>query len=401
VPSVFISYSHKDESLKAKLEAQLSTLKNEGLIEAWHDRRIKAGDDFNSSISAELDRAGIILLLVSPDFLASPYINDVEIKRAMQRHSAGEARVIPVILRDCDWRTKPFGRLAAAPKEGKPVKSWSRIDAAFLNVVEMIRAVLQSPDDAGKIHIIEAESKARQFEKDVATDVSYYTAKLGSWPAVSLNGEELIEPLRTTLKKVEENREYRERNRNIWATLYRMFGGASLIHSKLEMGEKLRLALPYLRQSRDLWPEQRGLKENVVFLETFARNQGGDVKQYLTNVLQILRGPDDPQIPMLVDRLANAANSPEQQAQSWLLNKATPNPIWNFLQGVQFMLKKEKNIDAEIEVTTKPQQDGRVEVQAKIGPNVFLWDVNFANKTFDPKNELTVGFMGLIASAKG
>ena len=402
MPTVFLSYSHKDESLKAKLEAHLSTLKNQGLIEAWHDRQIKAGDDFNSVISAELDRANIILLLVSPEFLSSRYINDVEIKRAMQRHDAGEARVIPVILRECDWHTAPFGKLVAAPKDGKPVKSWSRVDAAFLNVVQMIRTVLQPPDDAGKIHVIEAEAKARQFEDELGTDIGYYKTKLGSWPAASVNGEDLIEPLRTALKKVEDDRKYRERYRAIWPTLYRLLGGAWLIHGKLEMGERLRVALPYLRQSRDLWPEQRGLKENIAFLEAFERNLGGDVKQYLTNLLQVLRGPDDPQIPWLVGELANAAAgaaaSPERQAQQWLLKEATPNVrICDFLQHVQLMLKKERNIDAEIEVTTKPPRgDGHVEVQAKIGPNVFLWDVDLANKTFDPKNELTVSVMGLL-----
>ena len=40
---IFFSYSHEDEALRDKLEVQLSTLKHEGLIEPWHDRRITAG----------------------------------------------------------------------------------------------------------------------------------------------------------------------------------------------------------------------------------------------------------------------------------------------------------------------------------------------------------------------
>jgi hypothetical protein len=77
-----------------------------------------------------------------PTFLASKYCYDVEVMRAMERHEAGEARVIPVILRYCDWHEAPFGKLVAAPKDGKPIKSWPDIDEAFLDVVRHIRAAL-------------------------------------------------------------------------------------------------------------------------------------------------------------------------------------------------------------------------------------------------------------------
>lgn len=143
--TVFFSYSHVDENLRDQLEVHLAMLKNQGLIEAWHDRRIKVGDEFGNSISAELERADVILLLVSPEFLASKYCYEIEMTRAMERQDAGQARVIPVILRHCDWHAAPFGKLLAAPKDGKPVKSWSDIDEAFLDVVKMIRTALPSP----------------------------------------------------------------------------------------------------------------------------------------------------------------------------------------------------------------------------------------------------------------
>src|SRR5690349_10195100 len=94
--SLFYSYSHKDEALRKRLETHLSLLQNEGVISGWHDRRIAAGTEWDGAISENLDNAGIILLLVSADFLASRYCRDVEIKRAMERHEAGTARVIPV-----------------------------------------------------------------------------------------------------------------------------------------------------------------------------------------------------------------------------------------------------------------------------------------------------------------
>lgn len=149
---VFFSYCHKDEELRDRLEAHLSMLKRDGVIETWHDRRITAGDEWKGKIDSALEKADVVLLLVSADFLNSYYCFDVELARAMERHEAGEARVIPIILKFCDWHSAPFGKLQAAPKDGKPVVSWTDLDEAFLNVVQMLRTAISSSNKAsGKI----------------------------------------------------------------------------------------------------------------------------------------------------------------------------------------------------------------------------------------------------------
>lgn len=140
--TVFFSYSHKDETLRDELEIQLTMLKREGLIEAWHDRRIAVGKDFDDEISQKLEEADVILLLTSPDFLASDYCWGKEVKRSMERHAAREALVIPIVLRPCEWTRAPFGKLLAAPSDGKPVTGWSDRDAAFLDVARKVRAAL-------------------------------------------------------------------------------------------------------------------------------------------------------------------------------------------------------------------------------------------------------------------
>lgn len=146
--SVFFSYSHADEDLRDMLEKHLSVLKKQGLIDAWHDRRIIAGDEWAGEISDNLEKADVILLLVSSDFLASTYCYDIEMTRAMERHAERSARVIPVILRHCDWHDAPFGRLQATPKNATPIKSWPDIDEAFLDVVKAIKAALPKPAPA-------------------------------------------------------------------------------------------------------------------------------------------------------------------------------------------------------------------------------------------------------------
>lgn len=118
MPSVFFSYSHADEELRNQLEKQLAMLRRQGVIETWHDRRIGAGENIDQAIDAHINSDEIILLLVSPDFIASDYCYEIEMKRAMERHLAGEAIVIPVILRPCDWHHAPFGKLNASPRDG-------------------------------------------------------------------------------------------------------------------------------------------------------------------------------------------------------------------------------------------------------------------------------------------
>lgn len=142
---LFYVYSHTDESLRNELEKHLTILKRQGVISNWHDRRIGAGTEWESQIHERLDAAHLILLLVSVDFLASDYCYNVEMIRAMQRHEAREARVLPIILRACDWKGAPFGKLQALPRDGVPVTSpsWPNLDEAFLNVEQGIRQAVE------------------------------------------------------------------------------------------------------------------------------------------------------------------------------------------------------------------------------------------------------------------
>lgn len=137
---IFFSYSHEDESLKDQLLKHLSNLKRQGVITVWHDRKIGAGREWAHQIDEHLNKASIILLLVSPDFMSSDYCNDIEVKRALERHEAREACVIPIILRPVDWKGAIFEKLQALPSDSRPVSTWTNSDEAFVNIVEGIRS---------------------------------------------------------------------------------------------------------------------------------------------------------------------------------------------------------------------------------------------------------------------
>ncbi len=140
--TIFYSYSHRDEYLRNKLEEHLSALKYEGLIRNWHDRKIQAGQVWESEIDDHLKGADVILLLVSSSFLASNYCYGREVMFALKRHTSGECRVIPVILKPVDWSHSPFAGLQGLPRDGKPVTSWSNREQAFLNITEGIRKAI-------------------------------------------------------------------------------------------------------------------------------------------------------------------------------------------------------------------------------------------------------------------
>ncbi|MEO0349807.1 MAG: SUMF1/EgtB/PvdO family nonheme iron enzyme [Cyanobacteria bacterium P01_A01_bin.15] len=147
---VFISYSHKDEDLKDELYVHLAPLIRQGQIKPWQDRAIEAGAEWEQEIKAQLESAEIILLLITPRFLASDYCFDKEMQRAMARHDAGTARVIPVIMKSCYWQGSVFSKLQALPKDGKPVTRWDDWDEALLDVVQgMLRVIAgrQQQDD--------------------------------------------------------------------------------------------------------------------------------------------------------------------------------------------------------------------------------------------------------------
>jgi len=97
----------------------------------------------DDAIDDQINTADIILLLVNPDFLASDYCYNREMSRTMERHEAGVAAVIPVILRPCDWHEAPFGKLLASPLDGRPVTQWPDRDQAFLQVARAIRGVAE------------------------------------------------------------------------------------------------------------------------------------------------------------------------------------------------------------------------------------------------------------------
>jgi hypothetical protein len=140
---VVLSYAHKDQELCDQFREHLSGLRRARIINDWHDRQIDAGGDWAAGIDEWLERAHVVLLLVSSSFLSSDYCQDVEVRRAMERHRAGEAIVVPIVLRDCDWSDTPFGHLNKLPRHHRAVTLAPDRDEALAGITRELKGIIQ------------------------------------------------------------------------------------------------------------------------------------------------------------------------------------------------------------------------------------------------------------------
>ncbi len=155
-PTVFISYSHKDEAWKDRLVTQLGVLAQQGLLDLWDDRRIGAGEEWRAEIAEAMGQASVAILLVSAEFLTSQFILGEEVPELLQRRDAEGLRVFPAIVRPCAWRAVPWlSRMQVRPKDGRPLSGGSeyQIDSDLAAIAEEIAAIVNQAvrtDDAGR-----------------------------------------------------------------------------------------------------------------------------------------------------------------------------------------------------------------------------------------------------------
>jgi tetratricopeptide (TPR) repeat protein len=139
---VFISYSHHDKTLREELDTHLANLKRQNIITSWYDGDITPGEELQPHIIEHLNKAQIILLLVSANFIASDFCYSTEMKQAIVRHNDNKARVIPILLRPTDWKGAPFAKLKMLPTDAKPITTWLTHDEGFVDVIQGIREAI-------------------------------------------------------------------------------------------------------------------------------------------------------------------------------------------------------------------------------------------------------------------
>lgn len=115
---IFYCYTDtpQDRELRDELEKHLMALKRLNQITLRLTRDILAGTNWSHKQDERFQKADLILLLVSPDFIASDYHFGVEMHNALEKHHAGNVWVIPILLRPTLWEQTPLGTLSVLPK---------------------------------------------------------------------------------------------------------------------------------------------------------------------------------------------------------------------------------------------------------------------------------------------
>lgn len=119
-------------------------LQRQGIIATWSNLDISPGANFEEEHSKYLEHAQLLLLLVSPDFLASDFCWGKEMMRALEQHQRGKATVIPIILRPVYWQEAPFAHLQALPRSTQPISTSIDFDAAWLSIVHEIKRTIEA-----------------------------------------------------------------------------------------------------------------------------------------------------------------------------------------------------------------------------------------------------------------
>jgi hypothetical protein len=146
LPSVFVSYSHKDESWKNRLVTHLKVLEGEGVLDVWDDRRIEAGADWLPEIEQAIQRASVAIFLISAHFLTSDFIRHEEIPRLLERRQKEGLRVIPLIVRPCAWtEVKWLAAIQARPKDGRPLSrvGQDRVDEDLAALAKEVAGIVR------------------------------------------------------------------------------------------------------------------------------------------------------------------------------------------------------------------------------------------------------------------
>ncbi len=230
--SIFYCYARKDKKPRDTLADHLSNLRWQGLITEWHDFDISPGQEWEHEIAAHLDTADIILLLITRNFMASYYCHEVEMKRAIERHKAKAARVIPILLGHVDWENAPFSKLQVLPSNAKPVSGWTDKDKAYVDICHGIKKVVN--EFLGYTE----KSQTRQTGPKLAAHTGRGTFAAEGYSTVATRQTKRLPPLRyqpsvgEKIQNVLRNfsfQEFKHRSRNYLVALLFTFGVLDLV----------------------------------------------------------------------------------------------------------------------------------------------------------------------------
>jgi len=165
--TLFISYSHQDETWKDRLMTHLRALDPAYQFEVWVDRQIQVGDDWEAEIEGAMARADIAVMLISADFLASEFIRGIEVPRLLQRRADEGMRLVPVLVGSCLWKETPWlAELQCLPRDGREMASFrgNNVDKQWTKVAKAIAGFITKPTEADGAAVSTPSGVKTRFE---------------------------------------------------------------------------------------------------------------------------------------------------------------------------------------------------------------------------------------------
>jgi len=146
VIDVVILYAPDDLALLNRFKGHLSTLISQGIISCWDDQKVAGGKNKEQEVREHLEVASLILLLLSPNFFASPSCT-AQMEQALKRQR--DIPIVPILLRPCNWTYGPLEGLQVLPRNEKAITDWSKRDKAFHEVVQDIHQIIDNRKPEG------------------------------------------------------------------------------------------------------------------------------------------------------------------------------------------------------------------------------------------------------------
>ena len=153
---IFCCAAGSDQSYLEKLKKHLAPLKRKGSIKLWDESSLRMGEESREEqIEQHLKKAGVFLLLISAEFLASDYCYETVMKAALARYKNKAAKVIPVIVRSADWDTSELQDIPVLPRDRKALNTHpsNKQDKLLMEVAQEIKRIVSEllsvvPDSA-------------------------------------------------------------------------------------------------------------------------------------------------------------------------------------------------------------------------------------------------------------
>lgn len=142
-PSAFIAYARKDAVFLDQLRAALVPHERLGELKLWCDALVEPGQAWEREILDRLERAQIVILLLSNDFLRSSYCMDQELPRALERQARGECEIVPVVVRACRYDKLKLGKIQTIRPGDRSIDEHDKKDPAWEIVTREIDRVIE------------------------------------------------------------------------------------------------------------------------------------------------------------------------------------------------------------------------------------------------------------------